>query len=148
MPMHLDQHTYSRMVVELGTTMEVVRDDQNGKLNKEETSKVMRNVVMEKNGGENVKAKVKELRKKIREKGEEEFDQVVKKKEGNTVGLLVGDPVTEESSEMIQWLNGKDPASTVLVFLWKVPIIVEADEEIQRVMEELRELYENHKQQE
>ncbi|PHT95079.1 hypothetical protein T459_02961 [Capsicum annuum] len=79
MPMHLDQHTHSRMVVELGTAMEVVRDDQNGKLNKEETSKVIRNVVMEKNGGENVKAKVKELRKKIREKGEEEFDQVVKK---------------------------------------------------------------------
>lgn len=31
---------------------------------------------------------------------------------------------------------------------FRVPIIVEADEEIQRVMEELRELYENHKQQE
>ncbi|TMW83844.1 hypothetical protein EJD97_000605 [Solanum chilense] len=79
MPMHFDQHTHSRMAVELGTAMEVVRDDKNGKLNKEETAKVIRNVVMEKNGGENVKAKVKELRKKIREKGEEEFDQVVNK---------------------------------------------------------------------
>nr|XP_016453011.1 PREDICTED: beta-D-glucosyl crocetin beta-1,6-glucosyltransferase-like [Nicotiana tabacum] len=76
MPMHLDQHTHSRMAVELGTTMEVVRDE-NGKLNREETAKVIRNVVMEKNGGESVKAKVRELRNKIREKGEEEFDQVV-----------------------------------------------------------------------
>ncbi|XP_060191752.1 beta-D-glucosyl crocetin beta-1,6-glucosyltransferase-like [Lycium barbarum] len=78
MPMHLEQPTNSRMVVELGTAMEVVRDE-NGKLNREETAKVIRNVVMEKNGGEKVKAKVKELRKTIREKGEEEFDQVVKK---------------------------------------------------------------------
>uniref|UniRef100_A0A3Q7EG94 Uncharacterized protein n=1 Tax=Solanum lycopersicum TaxID=4081 RepID=A0A3Q7EG94_SOLLC len=79
MPMHFDQHTHSRMAVELGTAMEVVRDDKNGKLNKEKTAEVIRNVVTEKNGGENVKAKVKELSKKIREKGEEEFDQVVNK---------------------------------------------------------------------
>lgn len=80
MPMHSDQHTNSRMAVELGTAMEVVRDDQNGKLNREETAKVIRNVVIEKNGCENVKAKAKEVRKKIREeKGEEEFDQVVDK---------------------------------------------------------------------
>ncbi|MCE3049939.1 hypothetical protein HAX54_046155 [Datura stramonium] len=78
MPMKLDQPTHSRMVVELGTAIEVVRDE-NGRLNREETAKIIKNVVMAKNSGEKLKAKVSELRKKISEKGEEEFEQVVRK---------------------------------------------------------------------
>nr|XP_009630066.1 UDP-glucosyltransferase 29-like [Nicotiana tomentosiformis]XP_016496899.1 PREDICTED: beta-D-glucosyl crocetin beta-1,6-glucosyltransferase-like [Nicotiana tabacum] len=109
MPMHLDQHTHSRMTVELGTAMEVVRDE-NGKLNREETAKVIRNVVMEKNGGEIVKAKV------------------------IPVGPLVRDSNTDESSEIIQWLNEKDPASTVLVSFGSLRLGLEEEDPQARIL--------------
>ncbi|PHT59910.1 hypothetical protein CQW23_02273 [Capsicum baccatum] len=56
------------------------------------------------------------------------------------IRFSVGDKTSVEKTLPQDYLDKK--------VTFRVPIIVEADEEIQRVMEELRELYENHKQQE
>ena len=75
MPMQLDQPPNARLVEELGVGVEVKRD-MDGKLEREEVAKVFREVVVEKIG-EGVRIKAKELKEKIRNKGDEEIDGVV-----------------------------------------------------------------------
>ncbi|GMY23382.1 UDP-glucosyltransferase 29-like [Fagus crenata] len=75
MPMQLDQPPNARPVEELGVGVEVKRD-MDGKLEREEVAKVIREVVVEKIG-EGVRIKAKELKEKIRNKGDEEIDGVV-----------------------------------------------------------------------
>ncbi|CAK9163237.1 unnamed protein product [Ilex paraguariensis] len=72
MPMQLDQPLNARLVVELGLGMEVWRD-YSGKLHRVEIAKVIREVIVDKRG-EDMRRKAKELREKIRLKGEEEMD--------------------------------------------------------------------------
>jgi UDP:flavonoid glycosyltransferase YjiC (YdhE family) len=74
-PVHLDQPLNARLVEEVGVGVEVKRD-MNGKLEREKVAKVIREVVVEK-AGEGVRRKAKELKEKIREKGEEDIDGVV-----------------------------------------------------------------------
>ncbi|CDO99876.1 unnamed protein product [Coffea canephora] len=76
-PMHLDQPLNARLVEELGIGEEVVRNKQ-GILEKEQVSSVIRKVVDEKSTtGERFRRKVRELSEKMREKEEEEIDDVV-----------------------------------------------------------------------
>uniref|UniRef100_A0A2N9HTA2 UDP-glycosyltransferases domain-containing protein n=1 Tax=Fagus sylvatica TaxID=28930 RepID=A0A2N9HTA2_FAGSY len=75
MLMQLDQPPNARLVEELGVGVEVKRD-MDGKLEREEVAKVIREVVVEKIG-EGVRIKAKELKEKIRNKGDEEIDGVV-----------------------------------------------------------------------
>ncbi|KAM7526804.1 hypothetical protein LguiA_016706 [Lonicera macranthoides] len=75
MPMHLDQPINARLVTEVGVGMEVVRD-KNGKLEREEVAAVIKQVVVEKSG-EVVRKKARNMKEKIRMKGEEEIDVVV-----------------------------------------------------------------------
>lgn len=75
MPMHLDQPLNARLVEGVGVGVEVKRD-LDGRLQREELAKVIREVVVEKSG-EGVRRRAKELMEKIRKKGEEEIDEVV-----------------------------------------------------------------------
>ncbi|KAK1351616.1 beta-D-glucosyl crocetin beta-1,6-glucosyltransferase-like [Heracleum sosnowskyi] len=75
MPMHIDQPFNAVVVKEVGVGQEVERDE-NGRFNREEIAKVIRNVVLEKSG-ETVRRKAKEMREKIKENGEKEIDEVV-----------------------------------------------------------------------
>jgi cyanidin-3-O-glucoside 2''-O-glucuronosyltransferase len=77
MPMHLDQPLNARLVVEVGIAMEVMRDSA-GKLHRDEVAKVIRQVVVDKEG-EDVRKKASELSDKIRSKGTEEIDIVAEK---------------------------------------------------------------------
>ncbi|KAL7252744.1 hypothetical protein ACSBR1_007335 [Camellia fascicularis] len=76
MPMHLDQPLNARLVEEVGVAMEVIRDE-NGRLNREAIAQVIRKIVVEKSG-EDIRIKAREFSEKIRMKGEEEIDEVVK----------------------------------------------------------------------
>nr|ARU08115.1 UGT24 [Gardenia jasminoides] len=76
MPMQLDQPLTSRLVAELGVGVEVQRE--NGKFREEEIARVIKQVVFQEDGKE-VRKKVKELSHKIKEKGDQEIDHVVKK---------------------------------------------------------------------
>lgn len=75
MPMQLDQPLNARLMVEVGMGIEVVRDN-NGKLQREEVAKVIREVVVEEIG-EDVRRKAKEFSKNTRDKGDEEMDVVM-----------------------------------------------------------------------
>ncbi|KAF8396448.1 hypothetical protein HHK36_018067 [Tetracentron sinense] len=75
MPMHLDQPMNARLVVEVGVGMEVKRE-KDGRVERGEVAKVIREVVVEKEG-EEVRRKSKELSEKMRKKEEEEIDGVV-----------------------------------------------------------------------
>ncbi|KAM7526813.1 hypothetical protein LguiA_016715 [Lonicera macranthoides] len=75
MPMHLDQPINARLVTKVGVGMEVVRD-KNGKLEREEVAAVIKQVVVEKSG-EVVRKKARNMKEKIRMKGEDEIDVVV-----------------------------------------------------------------------
>ncbi|XP_059669659.1 UDP-glucosyltransferase 29-like [Cornus florida] len=74
-PMQLDQPMNARLVEEVGVGMEVKRDES-GRLEREEVARVIKGVVVERNG-EAVRRKAKELSESIREKGEEEIEGVV-----------------------------------------------------------------------
>ncbi|XP_010248422.1 PREDICTED: beta-D-glucosyl crocetin beta-1,6-glucosyltransferase-like [Nelumbo nucifera] len=74
MPMHLDQPTNSRVVVELGVGVEVKRE-KDGSFLRGEAAKAIKEVVVEKQG-EEVRRKARELSEKIRE---EEMDMVAEK---------------------------------------------------------------------
>ncbi|XP_028095905.1 beta-D-glucosyl crocetin beta-1,6-glucosyltransferase-like [Camellia sinensis] len=76
MPMHLDQPLNARLVEEVGVAMEVIRDE-NGRRNREAIAQVIRKIVVEKSG-EDKRIKARELSEKIRMKGEEEIDEVIK----------------------------------------------------------------------
>ncbi|PIN21917.1 UDP-glucuronosyl and UDP-glucosyl transferase [Handroanthus impetiginosus] len=87
MPMHLDQPLNARLLEEIGVGVEVVRNGL-GRLDKEEVAAVIRRVVAE-DGGEGVRRNAKLMSEKIKEKGDEEIDEVVEefvklcKKKGN-----------------------------------------------------------------
>ncbi|KAF8397868.1 hypothetical protein HHK36_016793 [Tetracentron sinense] len=72
MPIHLDQPLNARMAVEIGVGVEVKRE-KDGRLERGEVAKVIREVVLEKEG-EEVRRKAKEMGGKIGMKGEEEID--------------------------------------------------------------------------
>ncbi|XP_030526542.1 UDP-glucosyltransferase 29-like [Rhodamnia argentea] len=74
MPMHLDQPLNARVVEDLGVGLEVSRNES-GELEREEIAKVIKGVVVEE-GGECVRNKVKEVSVGIRNKGDEEIDEV------------------------------------------------------------------------
>ncbi|KAL8090292.1 hypothetical protein AgCh_039677 [Apium graveolens] len=75
MPMHIDQPYNALVVKEVGVGQEVERDE-NGRFNREEIAKAIRNVVLEKSG-ETVRRKAKEMSEKIKENGDKEIDEVV-----------------------------------------------------------------------
>ncbi|XP_030526544.2 beta-D-glucosyl crocetin beta-1,6-glucosyltransferase-like [Rhodamnia argentea] len=74
MPMHLDQPFNARLVEDFGVGLEVMRNES-GKLEREEIAEVIKAVVVEE-GGEGVRKKVKEVSVGIRNKGDEEIDEV------------------------------------------------------------------------
>lgn len=75
MPMHLDQPTNARFLVEIGVAMEVLRGE-NGQIRKEEVARVIKLVALEKNG-EEIRGKARELSKMLRTKAEEELDEAL-----------------------------------------------------------------------
>lgn len=74
MPMHLDQPLDARIVEDVGVGLEVMRNES-GELERKEIAKVIKAVVVEE-GGERVRNKVKEVSIGIRNKGDEEIDEV------------------------------------------------------------------------
>ncbi|KAI3427722.1 Glycosyltransferase [Psidium guajava] len=74
LPMHLDQPLNARIVEDVGVGLEVMRNES-GELEREQIAKVIKGVVVE-DGGECVRNKVKEVSIGIRNKGDEELDQV------------------------------------------------------------------------
>ncbi|KAL3505721.1 hypothetical protein ACH5RR_031103 [Cinchona calisaya] len=72
MPIHLDQPTIARFAVEISVGLEVLRDE-NGNIEGEEIAEVIKMVVLDPKTGEEMRGKARELRKKLREKGEEEL---------------------------------------------------------------------------
>ncbi|OVA05952.1 UDP-glucuronosyl/UDP-glucosyltransferase [Macleaya cordata] len=78
MPMQLDQPLNARLVVEIGVGMEVKSTTGEGMFEREEVAKVIKEVVVGKEG-EVVRRRAKEVSLKMREKGEEEIDIVVEK---------------------------------------------------------------------
>ncbi|XP_010110161.2 beta-D-glucosyl crocetin beta-1,6-glucosyltransferase [Morus notabilis] len=76
MPMHLDQPINARLVEEVGVGFEVERDE-NGRIQSEELAKAVRKVVLEKSG-ESVRNKAVEMGEKMRRRGDEEMEEVVK----------------------------------------------------------------------
>lgn len=75
MPMHLDQPLNARLVEDVGVGMEV-RRNENGRIEREEMARVIKEVVVEKNG-EKLRRKAREMSENIRKKGDEEIDEVV-----------------------------------------------------------------------
>ncbi|CAI9118831.1 OLC1v1020458C1 [Oldenlandia corymbosa var. corymbosa] len=78
MPMHLDQPTNARVLGEIGFGVEVLKDE-NGKMNREEIANAIKMVVSEKQIGEGIRGKAKELSRELRLKGEEEEQEGVEK---------------------------------------------------------------------
>ncbi|WOH13473.1 hypothetical protein DCAR_0832983 [Daucus carota subsp. sativus] len=76
MPMHLDQPINARLVKDFGTGIEVLRDE-NGRVKREKIASVIKQVVATRNG-RIMRKKAKELGASIRQKGDEEIDEVVK----------------------------------------------------------------------
>ncbi|XP_047324348.1 UDP-glucosyltransferase 29-like [Impatiens glandulifera] len=74
-PMHLDQPFNAQVAVEVGLGLEVKRDE-NGMLNREEISEVIREIVVEKKG-EKIRDKAKQVKEMIQKKGDEDIDIVV-----------------------------------------------------------------------
>lgn len=62
-------------VEDVGVGMEV-RRNENGRIEREEMARVIKEVVVEKNG-EKVRRKAREMSENIRKKGDEEIDDVV-----------------------------------------------------------------------
>ncbi|XP_009804830.1 UDP-glucosyltransferase 29-like [Nicotiana tabacum] len=76
MPFNMDQFITANYAVELGMALKVQRDEKGG-LKREEIAKAIRNVIMEKKMGEELRETSKELSEKIRIKEEKEIDQEV-----------------------------------------------------------------------
>ncbi|XP_030456198.1 LOW QUALITY PROTEIN: beta-D-glucosyl crocetin beta-1,6-glucosyltransferase-like [Syzygium oleosum] len=74
MPMQLDQPLNARTVEEIGVGLQVKRN-KSGELERLEIAKVIKDVVVEKDG-ESVRKKAKEMSYSIRNKGEGELDEV------------------------------------------------------------------------
>ncbi|XP_011075272.1 beta-D-glucosyl crocetin beta-1,6-glucosyltransferase-like [Sesamum indicum] len=75
-PMHLDQPINARLVEEVGVGVEVVRD-RNKRLSRGRLAAVIKQVVME-DCGEVVRQRAAEMREKLKSKGDQEIDEVVK----------------------------------------------------------------------
>lgn len=75
MPMQLDQPTTARLMVEIGVGIEIMRDE-NGKVNREEIAKVIKEMVVGQKG-KDIKVKVKELSKQIRFEEEQIVDEAL-----------------------------------------------------------------------
>ena len=75
MPMQLDQPMNARLVEGLGVALEVKREN-NGRIERENVAKVIKEVVVEKIG-DGIRKKAREMSDLIKEKGEEEIDDVV-----------------------------------------------------------------------
>ncbi|XP_074363914.1 UDP-glucosyltransferase 29-like [Apium graveolens] len=76
LPMHLDQPVNAKLVEEIGTGVEVMRNTK-GKLEREEIAAVINHVVVKKDG-EPVRKKAKELKDTIKMKGDKEIVEMVK----------------------------------------------------------------------
>nr|AHK12770.1 flavanone-O-glucoside 2''-O-beta-L-rhamnosyltransferase-like protein 4 [Litchi chinensis] len=74
-PMHLDQPLNARLVEDVGVGLEVIRRE-NGSIERDEFSRVIREVVVDKNG-EKIRRKAREMSELMKKKGEEEIDEVV-----------------------------------------------------------------------
>lgn len=77
MPMHLDQPMNAKLVVELGVGVEVKRDD-NGRLQREEISRVIGDVVFGETG-EELRRRAGEERERIRVRSREEVEGVAQR---------------------------------------------------------------------
>ncbi|KAL0359489.1 UNVERIFIED_CONTAM: Beta-D-glucosyl crocetin beta-1,6-glucosyltransferase [Sesamum angustifolium] len=75
-PIHHDQPINARLVEEVGVGVEVLRD-RNKRLSGERLAAVIKQVVME-DCGEVVRQKAAEMRQKLKSKGDQEIDEVVK----------------------------------------------------------------------
>lgn len=91
-PMHLDQPLNAKVVESVGVGVEVKRDE-NGRLDREEIAKVIKQVVVEKSG-ENVSRKVREMSESMRKQAEEEIAEVVEE----LVQLCKGDGAVSSKS--------------------------------------------------
>ncbi|XP_047308783.1 beta-D-glucosyl crocetin beta-1,6-glucosyltransferase-like [Impatiens glandulifera] len=75
-PMNLDQPVNARLVEEIGVGLEVNRDE-NGGLSGEEISNFIREVILGDEDGKKIRDKAREMKEKIKSKGEEDIDGVV-----------------------------------------------------------------------
>ncbi|KAL0401865.1 UNVERIFIED_CONTAM: UDP-glucosyltransferase 29 [Sesamum latifolium] len=75
-PIHHDQPINARLVDEVGVGVEVVRD-RNKRLSGERLAAVIKQVVME-DCGEVARQKAADMREKLKSKGDQEIDEVVK----------------------------------------------------------------------
>ncbi|CAK9138192.1 unnamed protein product [Ilex paraguariensis] len=75
LPMLVDQPFNAQLVEEVGVGLEVERG-KNGKIQREEISKVIRKIVVDRSG-EGIRRKARELKEKVRMKEEEDIDEVV-----------------------------------------------------------------------
>ncbi|KAG5574889.1 hypothetical protein H5410_055023 [Solanum commersonii] len=73
MPMHLDQPMNARLIVELGVAVEIVRDDDDGKIHKGEIAETIKNVITEKTR-ENLRGKMRDISKNLKCTRGEEMD--------------------------------------------------------------------------
>lgn len=100
MPMHFDQPVNARLLGNIHTGVEVIRDS-NGKLHVEKIAKII-NLVVKEEGGEYVGKKAKELQERIELKGDEKIDMLVKELsklcggESKTIELNVEEEINEK----------------------------------------------------
>ncbi|XP_059307678.1 beta-D-glucosyl crocetin beta-1,6-glucosyltransferase-like [Lycium ferocissimum] len=73
-PIELDQPMNARLMVELGVTVEIIRDND-GKIHKEEIAQVIKGVINGENG-EHLRAKVRDVSKNLKSESGEEIDAV------------------------------------------------------------------------
>lgn len=78
MPMKFDQPTNAKLLVNLGAGKEILQDE-NGERRREEIAKVIKEIIIEKETGEDVKKKVRELSHKLRMEEKEVMDQAIDK---------------------------------------------------------------------
>ncbi|KAL6499127.1 hypothetical protein OROHE_000407 [Orobanche hederae] len=96
-PMHLDQPLNARLVEEVGVGEEVVRG-KDGRFERDEVARVVKRVLE----GEELRRRATEMSEMVREKGEEELDEVVEE----LVGLCKRDErLNHESQSSMMGLN-------------------------------------------
>ena len=76
--MHLDQPLHARLAVEIGVGIEILKDED-GPIKRDEVTKVINKVVVEKKEGELQRENARQLSKKLREEGEGELLEAVEK---------------------------------------------------------------------
>lgn len=78
MPMKFDQPTNAKLLVNLGAGKEILRDE-NGERKSEEIAKVIKEIIIEKETGEDFKKKARELSHKLRMEEEEVMEEAIDK---------------------------------------------------------------------